>query len=174
MNAIKKHIKYLEEIKLTELIALGIIKVLDNIISTTKSITTYQNKKILTSVLVIVSQFMFYSVIKSVVGDNSWESIIVVCICSGLGTYIAMYFDDLFKKDATYTNILTCDSTQNIDGLCVYLLKNGIKYIPFDSYNRKSEKAKTVLVFAQTRHESKLIDDFLKQSEVSYLRQILH
>lgn len=159
---------------MAELIALGAIKFLDNIVSTTKSITTYQNKKVLTSILVIISQFMFYSVIKSVVGDSSLASIVVVCICSGLGTYIAMYFDDLFKKDATYTNILTCDCTESIDGLCIYLLQNGIKFIPFDSYNRKSEKAKTVLVFAQTRHESKMIDTFLKQSEVRYLRQILH
>ena len=37
------------------------IKILDNIILTAKTITTYQNKKILSSLLVVISQFIFYS-----------------------------------------------------------------------------------------------------------------
>lgn len=157
-----------------ELLLLGLIKILDNVIMTAKSITTYQNKKILTSVLVIVSQFMFYFLIKSVVNDSSLLSIIVICICSGVGTYVAMFANDRFKKDSTYTNILTCSSRESINELCGYLLNNKIKYIPVDSYNRKDEKTKTVLVFAQTRYESKLIDDFLKYSKTKFLRQILH
>lgn len=81
-----------------ELIILSIIKILDNIITTAKNITTYQNKKVLTSLLVIISQFMFYLVIKSVVSDDSMLTIIVVCVCSGIGTYIAMLGNDKFKK----------------------------------------------------------------------------
>lgn len=157
-----------------ELVILGLIKVLDNIITTAKSITTYQNKRIITSLLVIVSQFMFYFVIKSVVADSSLLSISIVCICSGIGTYLAMLINDKLKKDATFTNILTCSCDDSISELCDYLLSNKIKYIPVDSYNRRNEPTKTVLIFATTRHESKLIDIFLEKSEVKYLRQILH
>lgn len=159
---------------MTELIILGTIKILDNIVSTTKSIMTYQGKKLLSSILVVISQFMFYSVIKSVVSDGSTISIVVVCICSGVGTYIAMFLDDLFKKDATYTNILTCNCSEDIDELCLYLLNHNIKYIPVDSYNRQSEKTKTVIIFAQTRHESQIIDTFIEKSKTKYLRQVLH
>jgi len=155
-------------------ILLGAVKVLDNIISTAKSITTYQNKKALTSVLVVISQFMFYFIIKSIVADGSMLSIIVVCICSGIGTYIAMLINDKFKKDATYTNILTCSCTDSINALCEYLLHNKIKYIPVDSYDRHNARTKTIMTFAQTRDESKLIDSFLENSETKYLRQILH
>lgn len=157
-----------------ELLTLGLIKVLDNIITTAKSITTYQNKRILTSILVVISQFMFYFVIKSVVEDSSLLSISTVCICSGIGTYIAMLISDKTQKDSTYTNILTCSHEDSISDLCDYLLSNKIKYIPVDSYNRRNEPTKTVLIFATTRHESKLIDIFLEKSEVKYLRQILH
>lgn len=157
-----------------ELILLGVIKVFDNVITTAKSITTYQNKKILTSILVVISQFMFYFIIDAVVSDSSTTSTVVVCVCSGIGTYIAMFISDRFKKDSTYTNILTCSCTESIDELCGYLLTNNIKYIPVDSYNRRDEKTKTVLAFAQTRYESKLIDEFLEQSKTKYLRQILH
>jgi hypothetical protein len=159
---------------LLELFLLGAIKVFDNIVTTAKSITTYQNKKLLTSVLVTISQFMFYFIVKSIVSDGSTISTIVVCVCSGLGTYIAMLINDRFKKDATYTNILTCSNTESIDELCEYLLSHKIKYIPVDSYNRRNERTKTVMAFAQTRYESKLIDSFLEKSSTTYLRQILH
>lgn len=157
-----------------ELFILGLIKVVDNIITTAKSITTYQNKRLITSVLVVISQFMFYFVIKSVVSDDSLLSISIVCLCSGVGTYIAMLINDKTKKDVTFTNILTCSCDDSISALCSYLLENKIKYIPVDSYSRSNERTKTVLAFASTRYESKLIDKFLENSEVKYLRQILH
>ena len=156
-----------------EMFILGLIKVLDNVISTARSITTYQNKKIITSILVIISQFMFYFIVKSIVSDGSTISTIIVCICSGLGTYIAMVFNDKFKKDITYTNILTCSQTDSIDEMCEYLLMHKIKYIPVDSYSRKNERTKTIIAFAQTKYESSLIDTFLEQSTTKYLRQIL-
>lgn len=157
-----------------EIILLGFIKVIDNVITTAKSITTYQNKKLITSILVVISQFMFYFIVKSIVSDGSIISTIVVCICSGIGTYIAMCISDRFKKDATYTNILTCSSTDSIDTMCDYLLEHKIKYIPVDSYSRSNNRTKTILAFAQTKYESKLIDEFLKNSDTKYLRQILH
>lgn len=157
-----------------ELLLLGFIKVFDNIITTAKSITTYQNRKIITSLFVVISQFMFYFIIKSIVSDGSTISTVIVCICSGIGTYLAMLINDKFKKDVTYMNILTCSCTDSIDELCSYLLEHKIKYIPVDSYSRKNERTKAVMAFAQTRHESKLIDSFLEKSETKYLRQILH
>lgn len=157
-----------------EILLLAFIKIFDNMITTAKSITTYQNKKIITSILVIISQFMFYFIIKSVVEDNSLITTLVVCICSGIGTYIAMLISDKTKRDVTYTNILTCSCEDSIDELCDYLLMHKIKYIPVDSYNRRNEKTRTVLAFATTKYESSLIDTFLDKSETKYLRQILH
>lgn len=156
-----------------ELLLLGLIKVFDNVITTAKSITTYKNKKILTALLVVISQFMFYFVIKSVVSDDSMETTLVVCICSGLGTYIAMFVNDKFTKDTLFTNIITCSNDDSMLGLCDYLLENKIKYIALDSYNRKKEDSLTVLAFATTRYESKLIDKFIEQSSTKYLRQVL-
>lgn len=103
-----------------ELLLLGFIKVFDNIITIAKSITTYQNRKIITSLLVVISQFMFYFIVKSIVSDGSTISTVIVCICSGIGTYLAMLINDKFKKDVTYMNILTCSCTDSIDELCSY------------------------------------------------------
>ena len=41
-------------------ILLAIVKVFDNIINTAKSISTYKEQKILSSILTIISQLIFY------------------------------------------------------------------------------------------------------------------
>lgn len=156
-----------------ELLILGLIKIFDNIIGTVKSIFIYKNKKLLTSLMVVLSQFLFYVVIQSVASDDSLTTIIVISICSGIGTYIAMFANDRLQKEATFTNILTCSCEDSITELCDYLLSNKIKYIPVDSYDRKNRPTKTVLAFAATRHESILIDQFIAASSTKFLRQVL-
>lgn len=157
-----------------ELVLLGLVKVLDNVISTAKSITTYKNKKLLTSILVVISQFLFYFVVKSIVQDSSTITTIVVCICSGIGTYVAMLISEKTARDVTYMNILTCDCNDSTDALCDYLLEHKIKYIPVDSYDRQNKSTRTVMAFAANKYESSLIDNFLKNSDTKYLRQVLH
>lgn len=156
-----------------EILLLGLIKVLDNVISTAKSITTYKNKKALTSILVIISQFLFYFVVKSVVQDSSVGTTLIVCVCSGIGTYIAMLISEKTAKDVTYMNILTCDCNNSTDALCDYLLEHKIKYIPVDSYDRENKSTRTVMAFASNKYESSLIDKFIEKSDVKFLRQVL-
>ena len=76
-------------------ISLSLVKILDNIISTAKSIATYQEKKILSSVLVAVSQLIFYLVIGQVVNDGSLLVIFIVAISSGVGNWIAFSINDV-------------------------------------------------------------------------------
>ena len=98
---------------------------------------------------------------------------ITVCICSGVGTYLAMFLNDFIRNDSTYTNILTCSCNDSIEELCDYLLSFKIKYIPLDSYNRDGSKSKTVLIFARTKRESTLIDAFVHNSSTKYLREVI-
>lgn len=156
-----------------ELLLLGLIKVFDNIIGTVKNILIYKNRKLLTSLMVVISQFLFYFVIKSITSDDSLLTIIIVSVCSGVGTYVAMLANDHLQKEATFTNILTCSCKDSITDLCDYLLMHKIKYIPVDSYDRENKPTKTIMAFAATRHESKLIDQFIANSETKYLRQVL-
>lgn len=156
------------------ILILAVIKVLDNIFSTARTIAIYKNKKLLTSFLVFISQLIFYTVTKSVISENSINTTLIICLSAAIGTYLAMMINNKFAKDATYTNILTCKYEENITDLCDYLTINKIKHIPFDSYNKHNEKTKTVLAFAATVYESKLIDQFVENSDAKYLRQVLH
>lgn len=148
------------------------IKILDNIILTAKTITTYQNKKILSSLLVVISQFIFYFLITKVVDDNTILAIIIVSISSGIGNYIAFVLNDKFKKDDVWGNVITSSDTEMLIKLCTILKEHKVKYLLMDTYNRRFEKTFTVQAYTKTKEESKLIDDYLNNCDAKYLRMI--
>ena len=154
-------------------ILLFIINILDNIISTAKSIATYKEQKITSSLLVITSQLLFYLVVKQVISDNTLLTIIIVSVASGIGNYIAFMINNKFKKDTKWTFIITSSNINDIQNLCNYLAEHRIKYISNDGYTRKGEHTINVMAFSKTKEESRLIENFLKTTESKYLKEII-
>ena len=157
-----------------EYILLAIVKVFDNVIITAKNIATYQEKKITSSILVIVSQLLFYLVIGEVINDNTMLAIIIVSVSSGIGNYIAFTINDKFKRDTKWVFVITSSDIEDIKGLCNYLALNNIKYIANDGYTRKGEHTINVIVFSKTKNESRLIENYLQNNMKSkYLKEII-
>ena len=154
-------------------ILLAFIKIVDNLILTAKTITTYKGLKIISAVLTIISQFLFYFVISKVMKDDTLTTIIIVAVSSGVGTYLAFIINQRFKKDAKWTNLLTCKNIEDIKKLCVVLRENNIKYIVNDSYSRSWNKTFSIIAFAKTKYESVIIDNYINSTDVKYLREIL-
>lgn len=154
-------------------ILLGLIKVFDNIVLTAKSIATYKEQKILSSVLVIVSQLIFYLVIDQVIEDNTLLAIVIVSISSGIGNYIAFEINSRFKKAAKWTFCIASSDLNDIQKLCHYLAEHNIKYIANDGYTRKGKHTINVIAFSKSKEESRLIEGFLKNTESKYLKEII-
>lgn len=154
-------------------ILLAIIKVLDNIILTAKSIATYKEKRMISSVLVIISQLIFYLVIEQVISDNTILAIIIVSISSGIGNYIAFIINDKFKRDDKWSMVLTTSNIEDVKKLCRYLVKHNIKYIANDGYDRHGEYTINVIAFSKTKTESKLIEKYLSSTDNKYLKEII-
>lgn len=151
---------------------LFIIKIIDNCIMTAKSLAQYKHKKILSSALVALSQFLFYVLIKQIVNDGSWLSIWIVVAASFIGNYIAFLISDKFKKDDVWENIITSSNKEMLIGLCTMLKEHKIKYLLFNTYNRSFNESLTVQIFSKTKAESKLIDEYLSKTDARYLRMI--
>ena len=115
---------------------LALIKVLDNIIATAKSIATYKEQKILSSILVVISQLIFYLVISQVINDSTMLAIVIVAVSSGVGNYLAFLLNDKFKKDVKYTMILTSSDAEDVKQFCSYLTEHNIKHIANTGYDR--------------------------------------
>lgn len=154
-------------------IFLAVVKIFDNIILTAKSIATYKEQKILSSILVVVSQLIFYLVIDQVIEDNTILAIIIVAISSGIGNYAAFAINSKFKKAAKWTFIITSSNLNDIQNLCNYLAEYKIKYIANDGYTRKGKHTINVMAFSKSKDESRLIERFLENTESKYLKEII-
>ena len=154
-------------------IFLAIIKIFDNVVLTAKSIATYKEQKILSSILVAISQLIFYLVIDQVIEDNTILAIVIVAISSGIGNYFAFLINDKFKRAAKWSFIITSSNLNDIQNLCNYLAEQNIKYIASDGYTRKGEHTINVMAFSKSKDESRLIERFLENTESKYLKEII-
>lgn len=152
---------------------LGIFKALDNVVSTMKNISIYKGQKVLSSVLVIISQLIFYLIIDQIIEDNTMKAIVIVAIASGIGNYLALLIDDKFARDDKWAVILTCNCVDDVKALCSYLAENKIKYTASDGYNRQGERTINIMAFSKTKEESKLIDKYLESTNHKYFKEIL-
>ena len=151
---------------------LVVVKIIDNIVSTMKGIAVYKNQKVLSSVYVVISQLLFYLVVAEVINDNSLTTIFLVSVASGIGNFIAFLINDKFKRDDKWWVLLTTKNIKDVKKLCVYLRKHDIKYIANDGYSYNGDKTINVIAFSRTKGESKLINDFLRNNENKYLKEI--
>lgn len=156
-----------------EYVLLAIVKIFDNIINTAKSISTYKEQKIISSILTIISQLIFYLVISKVIEDNTFLAIVIVSVSSGVGNYIAFAINGKFKKAAKWTFVIASSNLNDIQNLCNYLVAHNIKYIANDGYTRKGEHTINVMAFSKNKDESRLIENFLKNTESKYLKEII-
>lgn len=156
-----------------EYIILGLVKILDNVILTFKSITTFKEQKIISSILVVISQLIFYLVIDQVISDNTLMAILIVSISSGIGNYIAFSLNSRFKKAAKWTFVIASSNLNDIQKLCNYLAEHSIKYIANDGYTRKGKHTINVIAFSKSKNESRLIEQFLSTTESKYLKEII-
>lgn len=156
-----------------EYVLLAVVKIFDNVIQTAKSISTYKEQKILSSILTVVSQLIFYLVISQVIEDNTLLSIVIVAVSSGIGNYIAFLINSKFKKAAKWVFILTSSDAEDVQRLCGYLAERNIKYIANNGLTRKNEPTIHVIAFSKSKDDSRLIEDFLKNTESKYLKEII-
>ena len=152
-------------------IILALVKILDNIILTAKSITTYKEMKIISSILVVISQFIFYLVINQVVNDKTLLAITIVSVSSGIGNLIAFVLNDKFKKDSKWTMVITSSNVGDILKLCEYLTKHNVKHIANKGFTRKGKETIHVIAFSKNKNESRLIEEYLKTTKSKYLKE---
>lgn len=154
-------------------VLLSLVKILDNIIGTFKNISQYREQKIVSSILVVISQLIFYLVIDQVINDNTLLSIIIVSVSSGVGNYIAFSINSKFKRAAKWVFTLTSSDTDDVQRLCSYLVENNIKYIANNGLTRKNEPTIHVIAFSKSKDESRLIEKFLENTKSKYLKEII-
>ncbi len=161
---------------MTSLIYLGLLflaKVFDNALGTAKAILIQRGHGILAGVALVVSNFLYYSVTKSIVSSDSDLAIWVVSVASGIGCCLAIAVNSKLSKDRTYVNVIMSDNKEAMQNLRDYLALHHITNVATDSYTRDwNTKTITVTAYAETKAESELINSYLDQSPLKFKRVI--
>lgn len=152
---------------------LFLAKVLDNTLNTAKTILVQRNRCLLAGVALGLSNFIYLSITKDIVTSDSTLALVIVSIASGVGCCLAVTLSNRFSKDRTYVNVILSDDKEAMKEFRDFLAENHITNVATDSYtldwNRKSI---SITAYAQTKVQSRLIDEYIERSLLKCKRVI--
>ena len=154
------------------LIILFLAKVLDNALGTAKTILVQHNKSILAGIALSLSNFIYFLITKNIVESDNILSIIIVSIAGGVGCCLAIAFNNHFSKDRTYVNVILSDHVDEMKALRTFLAANKITNVVSDSYDREWNKVLSITAYPETKDQSRLIDEYIKNSDVKFKRLV--
>ena len=149
---------------------LFLAKVADNALSTAKTIFVQNNRALLASVALAFSNFIYLLITKDVVTSDNLTSLIVVSSASGVGCWMAISFNNRFSKDRTYVNVIMSDDFEEMKKLRSFLIKNKITNEASDGYTLDWEKTISIKAYAETKEQSRLINEYLDNSNLKCKR----
>ena len=148
-------------------------KVLDNALSTAKTILIQRSRWLLAGIAVVISDFIYFWVTKRVVSSDSMTAILVVSLAGGVGCAVACLLSDKLSKDRTYVNVIMSDELDAMMELRDFLAKHHITNVVADSYTLDwNQKTITITAYAETKAESRLINDYISESPLKFRRVI--
>lgn len=144
---------------------LFLAKVLDNTLNTAKTILVQRNRCLLAGVALGLSNFIYLSITKDIVTSDRTLALVIVSIASGVGCCLAVALSNRFSKDRTYVNVILSDDKEAMKEFCGFLAKNHITNVATDSYTLDlSQKSISITAYAQTKAQSRLIDEYIERS----------
>ena len=152
---------------------LFLAKVLDNTLNTAKTILVQRNRCLLAGVALGLSNFIYLSITKDIVTSDSTLALVIVSIASGVGCCLAVALSNRFSKDRTYVNVILSDDKEAMKEFRDFLAANHITNVATDSYTLDwSRKSISITAYAQTKAQSRLIDEYIERSLLKCKRVI--
>ena len=143
---------------------LFLAKVLDNTLNTAKTILVQRNRCLLAGVALGLSNFIYLSITKDIVTSDSTLALVIVSIASGVGCCLAVALSNRFSKDRTYVNVILSDDKEAMKEFRDFLAENHITNVATDSYTLDwSRKSISITAYAQTKAQSRLIDEYIER-----------
>lgn len=154
-----------------DMIIIFLVKVIDNILSTGKTILVQKNQAFLASLCVFISNIIFYKLVSA--ASSGGEIVIyIISLASSLGTYLALIISDKFSKERLFVNIILNDDKETMMNLRDFLKENKITNLATVGYTKDWKKTIAITAYAETKEQSKLIDKYLNDSNSKFKRII--
>ena len=148
-------------------------KVIDNALSTAKTILIQRNRCLLAGVALALSNYIYLVITKDVITSDSNLSMIVVSVASGVGCCLAVAFSNRFSKERTYVNIIMSDNREAMQAFRDFLAQRHITNVTTDSYTLDwDRKTITITAYAETKEQNRLIDAYINESQLKFKRVV--
>lgn len=155
------------------LIILFFAKVVDNTLGTAKTLLVQRNKSVLAGIALGLSNYIYLSITKNIVSSDDSIALIIVSLASGVGCCLAVAVSNKFSKEKTYVNVIMSDDIEAMKLFRDFLAHHHITNVASDSYTLDwSTKTITITAYAETKAESKLIDEYIATSNLKFKRVI--
>lgn len=152
---------------------LFLAKVLDNALSTAKTIMIQRSRWILAGVAVVLSDFIYFWITKRIVSADSELAMLMVSIAGGVGCSLACLITDKLSKDRTYVNVIMSDNLEAMKDFRDFLARHHITNVAADSYTLDwNTKTITITAYPETKAESRLITDYIETSPLKFKRVV--
>lgn len=151
---------------------LFLAKVLDNALGTTKTILIQRSRWLWAGLVVMLSDFTYLWVTKKVVSSDT-GAMIIVAVAGGIGCSLACLISQKISKDRTYVNVIMSDNIEAMKEFRDFLAEHKITNVASDSYTLDwNTKTITVTAYAETKEQSRLISEYIKNSPLKFKRMI--
>lgn len=149
---------------------LFVAKLADNMLSTSKTILVQRNKSILAGIALGASTFIYFFLTKYIVADDGLWSTIIVAVASGVGCCFAVELSNKFSKAKTYVNVIMSNDVEAVKKLRDFLAEHKITNVVTDSYTMEWEKAMAITAYAETKEQSRMIDEYINNNDAKFKR----
>ena len=152
---------------------LFLAKVLDNALSTTKTIMIQRSRWILAGIAVLLSDFIYYWITKRVVSADGDLAMLIVSVAGGIGCSLACLISERLSKDRTYVNVIMSDNLEAMKAFRDFLAEHHITNVAADTYTRDwNTKTITITAYPETKAESRLITGYIENSPLKFKRLV--
>lgn len=143
------------------LVLIFFAKVLDNALSTAKTILIQRNRWLFAGIAVVVSDFLYFWMIKKVVAADSIVAIIVVAVAGGVGCAVACLISDRLLEEKLNVHVIYADEPRNLKELQESFKEMHILTVVTECYlDDWNEKKATMIAYPKTKRQEQWIKSF--------------
>lgn len=147
---------------MTPLIAFA-LKILDNGLSTAKTIYINKEKYCLGALLNAFSTFFYLVAIVQLTKSNSLISIIAMCLATFIGTYLPGLIIKKSERDKIYIFDVTASTLDKGKEFADTIRDNNIAIKTYSSYDTDMNKVLSCKIYCTSRHESRVVNNTIPQ-----------
>lgn len=147
-----------------QIIYVFILKIIDNGLSTAKTIYLHKEKFFLGAMLNAIATFFYLIAIVQITKDNSLSSIISMCIATFIGTYIPGILIKKSERDKLYIYDITTNNFNDGIKFADDIRDMNIAIKTYTSYDSYMNKVLSCKVYSMSKDESKIINKYIPKS----------